>query len=233
MAEQESELATMRGVGSFEYNGSSVFVDADVEAVSAALAQHRGASAPEVDVAGREVELTKQCFFVFRFAGHRWSQVIGRESYSDAMNPFMGGSFDPEALKAELATHLNKDDAVALSKQLGTKVLYYQVSDTAGALGYTLYDNGNEIEHLEVGENYDEEGESEDMLEFSSASGESGPADEGEAYDWVDALFKRLDCFEPGVAFKHFVGYIQHKPGDKVTINDPEGQFERVDFVAE
>ena len=231
MADDKFDLATARGAASFDYNGASVFVRADVDAVSAALAKHRSAAGCETDIAGKEVELAKQCFFVFRFAGHQWTQIIGRDSYTDSANPFMAGSFDPETLKAQMATHLNESDAAKISEAWVPPPLYYAISDTAAALNYTLFEKGQQIEHLEEGETYDEEGDSEDVLKFSSTSGKAGPKDSGEVYDWVENLFKQLDCFEPGVAFTHFVGYVMHKPGEKVTINNDKDELERLDFV--
>ena len=228
-------LRSTRGVASFEYNGKSIFVEADVDAVSDALAKHREALRRETDVADRAVELTKQCFFVFRFAGHTWTQIIGRDSWFEpggAEQMLAGGSY-LEELKAAMAVHLNEEDAKALSNELGARVLYYHVSDTAYGLAYSLFADGQIVEKLITGDTCDDEGEDEGLKgEWYSASGESGPADVHAAMPWAEALFERLDAFEPGLNFTLWVGYIQHKPGDKVTIPNKGGELERVDFVA-
>jgi hypothetical protein len=230
--QNESSVQNRRGVNSFEYNGRSIFVKADVDKVSAALAKHRGTSQRKTNIADRPVTLAKQCFFVFRFAGHTWTQIIGRDSLDD-VNPFMGAKFDLEKLKASAATLLNEGDAKAISSELGTTALYYFVGDTAYGIGYTLYDDGELVEKLEAGETLDEAGEDlGDKCEWQSATGASGPADAYAAMPWVDALFKRLDAFEPGIFFGMLVGYFGHKPGEKVTISNKQGQFERIDFVS-
>ncbi len=226
------KLSSARGVVSFDYNGRSLFVDADVETVSNALAKHRNAPNHKTNIVGQEIELSKQCFFVFRFTGHRWTQIIGRDSYTDSSNPFLADSYDPEKLKAQLALHLGKDDAQAISEHLETKVLLYSISDTAGAIEYRLYDKGEQVEYFEEGEKYDEEGDCEDFFEFHSERGEIGPKDSGQSYEWINQLFRNLECYEPGIAFTHFVGYVSHNAGDKVTIKDQKEDFERIDFVA-
>jgi hypothetical protein len=96
-----------------------------------------------------------------------------------------------------------------------------------------LFDNGEFVEKLDAGETFDEEGEDlGDKCEWQSASGASGPTDASEAMNWVDALFKRLDAFEPGWHFGMFVGHYFRKPGDEVTIDNKQGYFERIDFVS-
>jgi len=231
---QEVPLSDMRGVTSFEYNGKSVFVKADVEAVSAALAKHRRASLRKTDIAGKPVELAKQCFFVFRFAGHTWSQIIGRDPFldsEDGANPFAGG-FDVEKLNAIVATHLNEDDAKAISSELKTTALYYFIGDTSFAIGYSLFESGELVEKLDAGEAYDEEGNDlEPSFSWYSKTGESGPADARAAMSRAEALFKRLDALEPGLNFQWLVGYVMHRPGDEVTVSNQRGDFERIDFV--
>ena len=229
----DQPLSAMRGVATFEYNGKSVFVKADVESVSAALARHRMASQRRTDIAMQPVELTHQCFFVFRLAGHTWTQIIGRDSYlEEGANPFTGG-FDLEKLKAAMAAHVNEDDAKALSIELGTTALYYFVGDTSYAVGYSLFEKGELIEKLNAGDTFNEEGDDlEPMCDWHSNTGAAGPADADAAMPWAEALFHRLDAFEPGISFKMLVGYVMHKPGDEVTIGNERGELERIDFVA-
>jgi hypothetical protein len=195
-------LAERRGVCSFDYNGSTIFVKADVEEVSRSLSEHHGTDRWHKNIVDREVELSHQCFFIFRLNGHNWTTIISR-------------------------TSLGNEDARIISLSLKTRSIYYGVSDTALALGYSIYENGDLLEELETGECYEN-------IEWKSSIHDTNieriNIDIG-VEEWVDRLFRKNDVLEPSVTFVNFVGYIMHKPGHKVTIRDNEDTIERLDFV--
>src|SRR5438105_656350 len=80
MADKEDmPLSKLRGVASFDYDGSSALVRADVEEVARSFNELRDAKSWQQNVVGQKVELTEQCFFVFRLNGHSWTNIIGRD----------------------------------------------------------------------------------------------------------------------------------------------------------
>ncbi len=222
----------MRGVLSFEYNGRSLFVKADATEVAKALADVRKASQLLIDVADRPVTLTQQCFFVFRLEGHSWTQIIGRDHLDAAGNPFAGIMPDLEKVQEELATHVNDDDAKLLSESLATSALFYSVADTAYGIKYTLFESGAVIERLEAGDRFDEDGSEHCVCDWYSRDSLPGPDDAYAAMKWVEALFERLDAFEPGIPFERLIGCMQHKAGDEVKVYTDDGIIANIHFVA-
>ena len=200
--ERES-LSEMRGVCSFSYNGTTIFTRADVEDVARSLSEHRGANRWQQNVVDREVELSHQCFFIFRFNGHSWTTIIARNN-------------------------VGSEDARIISLSLQTRSIYYGISDTACALGYSIYENGDLLEELETGECYEN-------IEWKSSIHNMTTEQIGvnvHIEEWIEKLFRENDVLEPSMTFEDFVGYIMHKSGHKITIEDPDNMLERIDLVA-
>lgn len=194
-------LAERRGVCSLDYNGTTVFVKADVEDVARSLRGHRGTYQWHKNIVNREVELSHQCFFVFRFNGHSWTTIIARNS-------------------------LGNEDARIISLALQTRSIYYSIRDTV-ALGYSIYENGELLETLETSECY----ESIEWKSSIHYPNKERIGIDTSVHKWLDLLFRKNDLLEPGMTFMYFIGYVIHKPGHKVTIRDPENTIERIDFV--
>jgi len=174
----------------------------------------------------KPVKLTGQCFILFRLRGHRWTQILGRDhSVTDVLMSGVGDRKKMQKLIGQARKiDLNADDAKALSKRLKTRALYYGVSDTAGALGYELFENGQSIEKVDTEEGWV-------VREFKSSKRSGKTGDNG--MELAQSLFTELDAYDPGLKFMYLVGYIMHKPGDKVTFRNTEDRmFERLDFVA-
>ena len=225
-------IREMRGFSTFEYNGKSLFVKADVAAVSAALSDIRGATKLQTSLPAEPVTLTNQCFFVFRLAGHLWTHIIARDPINDGGNPFLGGTFDPAKLQEDLATHLSEHDAKRLSELLETTALYYAVFDTSYGLNYTLFDRGATLERLESGDEVDEDGDITSKCNWQSSDGTPGPDGADAGMKWVEQLFQRLDAFEPGLRFERLIGSISHSPGDEFNVHVEQGEIEAIQFVA-
>lgn len=195
-------LAELRGVCYFDYSGTTIFVKADVEDVARSLREHRSTYQWYKNIVNREVELSHQCFFVFRFNGHSWTTIIPRNSFDN-------------------------EDARIISLSLNTRSIYYDVSNTALALGYSIYENGELLETLDTGKCYEN-------IEWESSIHDPNIERIGidiGVQEWLDRLFSENDVLEPGMTFVNFIGYIMNKPGHKVTILDPENMIERIDFV--
>jgi hypothetical protein len=230
-------LAERRGVASFEYNGSSVFLRAGVEQVAAALKARRKARIWRRDVFGQPVTIAEQCFFVFRLRGHRWTQVIARDqAEGDAVLALVRARRAGKrparvtaARQAQLA-NLKEADAQALSAALSTPAIFYGVGDTAVALDYVLFENGRAVERLRTGEAYGD-------VEFSSDLRKVRAAGLRDVERFVDAFFRSQDALEPGWNLGTLVGRYRPDAGDEVVVNDPDEGFwpnayERVDFLA-
>lgn len=225
------EIAEMRGVCSFEYNGTTVFVKACVEDVARVLSEERNANRWQQNVVDQEVELSEQCFFVFRFNGHTWTNIIARNHLvADLFTSEEAKQLSRETLEQRIqqaqSLELNEEDPRLLSIRLKTRTIYYGVSDAACALGYHVYENGELLEKLETGEGYE-------ITEWQSTIHDAGEEQVGEDVEgWVDQLFRENDALEPSITFMHWVGYVMHKPGHKITTRDPENSLERADFIA-
>ncbi|RUR85701.1 hypothetical protein ACF3DV_24915 [Chlorogloeopsis fritschii PCC 9212] len=220
-------ITDLRGVGSFNYNGTTVLCRSDVYSVAHVISDMRGAKTWRRNVVGQKIELTDQCFIIFRLRSHQWTQVIGRDRA--AFNLLRSSNLDTEQTvkkmrEAEQSIHLNEDDAEILSGLLDTYSIFYQVSDTANALRYKLYFNGKLLEKFKADDWYD-------VPELESYFRTVNIDNIGDVREWVDRFFKEQNVYIPGWKFTDFAGYFCHKPGDKILIEDPDRDFERLDFI--
>lgn len=230
--ENQSESFTeMRGVCSFEYNGTTIFVKAKVEDVACSLSEERNANLWQQNIIDQEVELAEQCFFVFRFNGHTWTNIIARDHLVvELLISEEAKQLSRETLQQRIqqarSLELNKDDARLLSMRLKTRAIYYGVSDTARALSYRIYENGELLERLVTGEGYE-------ILEWESTLHDVSAEQIGEDVEgWIEQLFRENDALEPSMSFMYWVGYVMHRSGHKITTSDAENTLERADFVA-
>lgn len=187
------------GIVTTDTDNAVVFVQAEVAAVSLALAKLLRAKSRDEDVANREIELSRDCCFVTRLAGQTWTMVIHNQ------------------IRVDYASQARE-----LSKRLDTLALSYQVSDTAGAIGYELYEQGQLLEKFE---------DSDLGMEFRSALRDDEPTD---PYEFADQVFREQGILDPATSFAHVVGYVASQPGDKVTIRVPKKGpvlIERIDFL--
>ncbi len=155
------------------------------------------------NIVDREVELTSQCFFIFQFKGHAWTNIIARSSSGD----------------------IDDSDTRILSSNLKTRAIYYTICDTVCGLGYTIYENGEALEQLETGEYY------KNIQLYSKIHSGHKVYSEYGVQGWVEKLFQENDLLEPSMEFMSIVGYAMHKPGDKITIRDSKRVLARVDFI--
>jgi hypothetical protein len=196
---ERKSVAEMRGICSFDYNGNTVFAKANVEDVSRAISERYSTSQWQKNIINREIELTNQCFFIFQYSGHVWTNIISRQ-YS------------------------NYDYAQFISKSLKTRTIDYEVSDTASALKYRIFENGELLERLNTGECYEN-------IEWESTIHHVGAEQIGNIEEWVEKIFIENDALEPSIEFMNLVGYWMHKPGDKITMYYTGGNIERCDFI--
>jgi hypothetical protein len=194
-------IAEWRGVGSFDTNEILVLVPQPVDVVAAAFQKHRKLKTRVADAAGKAVTVRDPSYVIYRLKGHNWTIIDSYQSmgrYPDAA------------------------DAEALSKALKCRTIYYANSDTAGATGYDLFEDGKRVEHLECCEG----------LEFeSSVRRVEGPNDGPDIYPFVERFMKDQDALAP--SWSVYFGAICHKPGNKVKLDFFRAdEVERVDYVS-
>ncbi|WP_017663024.1 ankyrin repeat domain-containing protein [Baaleninema simplex] len=180
-------ISEQRGLVSDCLNDNLILVKGDVEQVAEALCRVRNATVWKHDVFEQEVELTNECFIVFKFHGHSWTVIHEEVVYS-----WKNG--------------LKDKDARAISQQLQTQAIEYGVSDTAGVIGYKLYDRGELLEEFEdfcENDFSDKQSNPEpntlygDSWKFYSTRRQIEPNDVKTPFDFVDEFFKSQDAYVP------------------------------------
>jgi ankyrin repeat protein len=219
--DEPGDISDMRGVASFDGNDSMVLVRAPVEAVAEKLASRREAEVWQRDVYGAEVELTNRCYRVYRFEGHEWTII------------------EDEFVHAVDRGRIGDEDAQALSEVLEAPALFFYNSDTAGCVGYQLFEGGRLVERLDHGgdefeeaEDWDDDSEEErgEDVRFESTRRELSDEQREDPYEVVNSLLRELDAFAPCCS-----GGWGGEAGQQRTleINGLEAaDFERMDFVA-
>ena len=183
---------TLRGIRTIDYNNSLVLARAPVEDVARAFAPE--AVAWERDVLGRDVTVGREGLFVFRLRGHAWTEVL------------WGPSLLPPS-------PLGRGWQQALSRRLGTRVIYYAVTDTCGATGYEFFDAGELLEAFDA-----EEGK---QPRFHSRVRHIGADEITRMWHVTHQFFVNQDAFEPGIEFPYFFNRGQPRPGDRALVQNP------------
>jgi hypothetical protein len=122
----------------------------------------------EKDVLDRPVTPGAENLLVFRLRGHSWTIIVD-------------GIVDAEGL----------------SRALKTKVIDFTVSDTCGAVAYTLFENGERSEYF-----YGSEGEG--INEFESNLRSVSRRERKDIWGMVRKFFLAHDAFDPGLAYEYF-----------------------------
>ena len=182
-----------RGVFTTDYNNSVILIRASIDAVAYALAERT--ERWERDVLGREIVLGGESAFVFRLRGHAWTELI------------------VERLKPSLLVDPGEQ---GLSRRLATPVIGYSVSDTSGAIGYDLYDNGELLEKFFAMEGDD----SADNMLWSRRR-DLKLSDVSNIWDFAQTFLIEQDAFDPGIDFDYFVDRRPYRPGERVTVVNP------------
>jgi ankyrin repeat protein len=217
-------LADLRGVASFDVDESWLAVRSDVEQASRAFAELRGARDRRRDVAGRPVAIARTGFIAFRIRGHDWTLITDWGRGDEKSWP------RPEDVK----DWLRPGDAEALSARLGTRAVYFSVSDTAGAVSYALYEAGHRLEVLEdrgetrppVGDRRQRPG-----LAFESGLRTLTSRQLRRPEVAIDAIFRDLGIWIPSMGAARHVD----RSGQTVSLTLPgldPSDLERLDYVA-
>jgi ankyrin repeat protein len=205
-------LEELRGAGSFDVNDMWLLVRAPIEEAGRAFAEARGgAIRRDRDVYSRTIAISPLCYAAFRLRGHSWTLI--RELRCD--DNWFG--------------FVDESDAEEVSRRLGGRAIHYGISDTAGAVGYALYESGTCLEHMEYGGGMDSESE-EPVATFSSLIRPHPAGEIAAPYEFTDAFLREQEAFAPafGLAYRLAAGLgeITFRFGSM----EPD-DFERVDVI--
>jgi hypothetical protein len=201
---QEEALSETRGVCSFDYNGTIIFVRSDVESVAHNISNNRNAVWQRY-IIDQEVMISDKSFFIFRLSGHEWTNVIASDIF---------------------ICRLNEEDACLLSEQLKTRTIYYGISDCACAVEYRIYENGKLLEALTTTEGY------EISMWMSLIHNTCEMRIQEDIEKWIDSLFRELNALEGGAMFMYWLNPIFYEKGASITNRDPDNIVERCDLVS-
>jgi len=210
-----------RGIVSTDVNEFALLIKAPADDVAKSFVRARNATIWIRDIYEKSLQSTAMCFVVYQFKGHDWTLI--QHIHNDYGKDSLG-----------------QDDARVLSGELATKGIYYGNSDTAGSIGYTLFDCGQEVEAFKYGQDYeqhfDEESGEEDFDEgeFSMTFHSKVRSEDVDEIDdpctFADRFFKLQDALVPGWSESSRCTW---EPGQDFTIQGwPADTFVRIDFIA-
>ncbi|MBI4815533.1 MAG: ankyrin repeat domain-containing protein [Deltaproteobacteria bacterium] len=192
---EEEELASMRGVATFDTNESEIFAKAEPKKVAEALGALLGLEVC-LDVLGKEVPVSGVSLLVYRLEGHSWTTI--------------------EAFGGSLELGPTRGDAESLSKKLKIPVVFYEGGDTAGIWSYEIFEKGKSVESMQVGDfemidyeaemSDDEEEPEEEGFRFKSTRRKLDEADIENPLEFINETLTELDLFVPGMGLWRSVG---------------------------
>jgi hypothetical protein len=211
----EEPWENRRGAYTIDYNNTLALIQAPVDEVARALAGQTGRW--DQDVLDKDIVVSEEGAFIFRLRRHVWTEAVAEPS------------------KAGLEQ--------ALSSLLGTRVISYTVSDTVGAIGYSLYERGELLEEFAASDNGS--GRASSDTKFSSRLRSPKQDEIDDIWRFAEEFLIAQDAFEPGIEFRHFFGRQRYRPGELLKVVNPRfvragrneravglPPIERVDYVA-
>lgn len=170
----EIDLSAMRGILDTETNATVLLVKAPLDTVTKVFQQMKSNSRLEQSVGGREVTCRTACFALYQLASHSWTQVQLLALDTDTL----------------LRSELTDSDAGALSRELSTTAILYGISDTAGAIEYKLFQQGQLIENYSENDN---------GVEFKSTRRNDSEAPDVDGLEFVDDFLRSQDALVSGL----------------------------------
>jgi len=187
----EGPWENRRGSYTTDYNNTVALIRASVDEVGRALAGET--ERWDQDVLGKEIIAGDEGAFIFRLRGQAWTEVVA------------------EPWKAGLEQ--------ALSSRLATRVISYTVSDTMGAIGYSLYERGELLEELAATDNGSGKASSETTFSSRLRSLKQGEIDN--IWQFAENFLIAQDAYEPGIEFRHFFDRQSYRPGQRLKVLNP------------
>lgn len=167
---EDIPLEQSRGIDTIDINILLVMVRASVEPVAQAFSTLRQMNVWVRDAYQSDINIQNETTLIFQFRGHPWSLIYKPNMPSMRM-------------------YLTAEDALALSKAVGTSALYYAGSDTCGIIEYELCSNGVCVEKLSSEENV--------FLDFQSQLRPIKAKDIRDAYTFTMNFIREQDAYVP------------------------------------
>ena len=214
-----------RGIESIDRNAAVVLVKVPLNQLSDALAEK--AIESQRNVMGAEIEVSGAFVFAYQLVGHPWSIMIS------------GQVSDPSIFQSS--------ELAQLSKQLGQTVITLLVSDSAGEIGYDLFEGGELVEYFRGADGEltddsnkygiqsqlyllfpypddvedDEDSEAQQTAYFWSRRRQVIAEEIGNIWDFARQLMLDYDAFDPAIDSSYLLGEYFQKRGDRYRVLNP------------
>lgn len=200
---EDIPLEQSRGIDTIDKNILFVMVRSPVQPVAQAFSTLRQMNVWVRDAYQSDINIQNETTLIFQFRGHPWSLIYKPNMPSMRM-------------------YLTEEDALELSKLVGTSAIYYAGSDTCGTIGYELCSNGICVEKLSFEENV--------SFEFQSQLRPIKAKDIRNAYTFTMNFIREQDAYVPCLFQLEDLTAGQHTTLDIENLMSNE--LERMDYLA-
>ena len=181
--------AQERGLATDERDLTAVLVHADIDSAAKALAALLPGAEHQPGIQNENVRAADECYLIYQLDGHAWTHLHPAKAKRGE------SLYGPELAKK-------------LSKKLDTQAIFFENDDTAGYIGYQLFDKGKRTEDVFMGADFAEAAflwkpgphtipdEEEEILRARSARRKLSPRDL-EDPDFFDRFLRDADAYLP------------------------------------
>lgn len=211
-----------RGIESIDRNATVVLVKAPLDALSDVLA--KTAIETRWNVLGAEVELSGYFELAYQIRGQAWSMMVP----DDRIEPVNTG----EVLVPS---------AAQLSQQLQQPVIKLDVSDTAGVIGYELFEGGEIVEYFAGSGDesadwsdvdglptqryvlmpYPDDPEAKQVAYFWSRRRKVTAKEIGDIWDFAERFMGESGAYDPAIDAAYLLGSYSLKRGGRYQVQNP------------
>ena len=209
-----------------ESHSGAILVKASIDGLADALTPV--AVEARRDVVGTEVESSGCFVLTYQIVGQRWSAILPDWIY------------DPQQL-----ARCSRPSEAQLSAIIGQPIIDFQVSDTAGCIGYQLFEGGERVEYFSGSEGEDPfEGEGKNGIEaryyeltpypdededwpviqrakFWSRDRQLTAEQIGNIWEFPDRFLRDQGAYDPALDSRYFLGDYAPKRGQHYRIQNP------------
>lgn len=210
-----------------ESHSGSILVKASIDELADALTPV--AVEARQDVLDTEVENSGCFVLTYQIVGQIWSAVLPDLIY------------DPQRL-----ARCSRPSEAELSAIMGRPVIDFQVSDTAGCIGYQLYEGGELREYFSGSEGEDLfdseyaagiEAQRYELMPYPDFEDEDGPVIQtarfwsrdrqltaeqiGSIWEFPDRFLRDCDAYDPAIDARYFLGDYGSKRSQRYRIQNP------------
>ncbi|MBL1179009.1 hypothetical protein [Pantanalinema sp. GBBB05] len=211
-----------RGIESIDRNATVVLVKAPLDALSDVLATT--AIETRRNVLGSEIESSGYFELAYQIRGQAWSIMVP----DDRIEPVnTGGAIVPSAAQ--------------LSQQLQQPVIKFDVSDTAGVLGYELFEGGEIVEYFAGSEDEstdwsdadglptqryvlmpypDDDPEAKQVAYFWSRRRKVTAKEIGNIWNFAERFMRESGAYDPAIDAAYLLGSYSLKRGGRYQVQN-------------